>query len=435
MVKRGEQPARRASGGTDGQSSRWAVWLALCASAALHGMFGWLGSVLTSVPALDVEFAVPLEVELGFAESVTVDPATGTPDAPPPTGDEVAPPTESKPEAAGPNQPETRQPTAPEQDDADASAPADAGPPSDGSTGNDAPVELPAGTQIALRVDMSRIRRSPLADDIRGLIAAIPDWQAILAGSGIDPVEQLDRLLIATPDLSREKVVIAGRYLGEVDVVQRAVGKLSESAGVDAPFHTERGVTVARWANPDRTERIVALIGPSHFVISRRQDLPKILGIARVRSTLRNRGDAGSAETTADALLAMPDRAGLSIEVEGVQQFVRRTHMEVPARATAAALESENARIDLSATLSFADAAAARRARDFWDEKRDLYARNALVTVLGLDAPLDAASLRVSERDLRVEVSLSVNQARLLLGYLRELVQPPSTRARGKTAP
>jgi hypothetical protein len=92
-------------------------------------------------------------------------------------------------------------------------SPKDAGPtPDSGHPSKDAGSALPPGAQIAVRVDMQRIRASPIAEDVRGLLAAIPDWKALLDGSGIDPVDDIDRLLLATPNLQRSRVVIAGRY-------------------------------------------------------------------------------------------------------------------------------------------------------------------------------------------------------------------------------
>ncbi|MCZ7686408.1 MAG: hypothetical protein M5U28_49670 [Sandaracinaceae bacterium] len=36
---------------------------------------------------------------------------------------------------------------------------------------------LPAGSQIALRLDVARVRASPLAGDVREVLRAMPDWR------------------------------------------------------------------------------------------------------------------------------------------------------------------------------------------------------------------------------------------------------------------
>ena len=50
---------------------------------------------------------------------------------------------------------------------------------------------MPPGAQLALRIDMKRVRESPLGPDVTRFLHGVPDWQLILAGSGIDPVADL----------------------------------------------------------------------------------------------------------------------------------------------------------------------------------------------------------------------------------------------------
>ena len=59
---------------------------------------------------------------------------------------------------------------------------------------------------------MKRVRESPLGPDVTSFLRGVPDWQLLLEGSGIDPVSDLDRLLVATPNLQRSKLVLAGQH-------------------------------------------------------------------------------------------------------------------------------------------------------------------------------------------------------------------------------
>lgn len=294
----------------------------------------------------------------------------------------------------------------------------------------DKDTRIPAGTQIAVRVDMARIRVSPLADDVRQLLAAIPDWKALLDGSGIDPIETLDRFMIATPNLQRSKIVIAGRYLGGEQTVLEAVAKLASAQGTNSDWHTQAGVRVANWANPDETPRVIALVGPAHFTICREEDLKRVLAFAatRVQAQSTKRGAAPKeppAEHPADALLSMESNEGLSVEVEGAEQFVRRASRGVPTKLRLSATELPGPRVELRGRLIFADAEKAAAGAEFWDNLRSAYGRNALVSMLGLAEPLKQGTITQDGVEVTLTVGLTLEQTRLILGYLRELVRPP----------
>jgi len=438
---------------------RWLLSVALLGSALLHLGVVLLVGVLFRAPELDVEFTLPMDVELGTSEAVE---ATLPASPPAPLPDEAAP-------AGGAGARAGEAIDAGLRDDAgladaaivadaslaDASV-ADAGAvdagtrrkPRDAGTAALASLDgggslagdrgdasgaaagartgsslhVPPGAQIAVRVDMARLRESPLAGDVRGLLQAIPDWRALLEGSGIDPLEQLDRLLIATPNLQRDKIVVAGRYVGGEQVVRDAVQRLADARGVAAPWQREGAIPVAPWANADRTERVIALVGPRHFTISRPEDLPRVLALAAARA----RGAKGRArKEPAEALLAMEEDEGLSLEVDGVAQFVKRGRRVVPESMRLSAREAGR-NIALVGTFVYPDGAQASDARAAWDELRGTYARNPLVMLLGLAGVLADAEVAQHEDEVRVEVALTIEQTRLVLGYVRELVRPPA---------
>jgi hypothetical protein len=402
----------------------------LAVSLALHLVVGWVGSVVLEAPSLGIEFELPMDVELGLSEEVAAV-------APPPAPEPPAPP----PPAPTPGD----KPSKRRAEDAGAEPEADAGvadagperPPDDGGVadaaagliadGNATPgSRLPPGAQIAVRVDMARLRASPVSSDVRGLLAAIPDWQALLDGSGIEPVDQLDRLLIATPNLQRSKVVIAGRYVGEPTLVDDAVRRMAEARGAQARWRKgPGGVRVAPWANADETPRVLAVVGPTHFTISREEDLDRVLAIAAARASEEADGGPPTVHP-ADALLSMEEGEGLSLEVDGVANFVRKARRGVPTKLRLSAVEVPGPRVELRGRLAFDDAEKAADALRFWSAVRDSYARNGLVVLLGLSEPLRSGTLELVDSELRIKAQLSVEQTRLILGYVRELLTPPA---------
>lgn len=405
-------------------ASRWLLVATLALSLLAHAFVLVASSVFLQPPELDVEFALPIDVELGTAEGLSAAPPMPPASEPMPSDPSAAARGAGTADAAV--------------DDAgvpDAGARprdaglGDAGPRIDGGdagpavtlAGDAGVVRMPPGAQIALRVDMTRIRNSPIAPDVRRLLAAVPDWKALLDGSGIDPLSQLDRLLLATPNLQREKIVLAGRYLGGEQVVRAAVERLGQARGVPTPWHKLGNVQVAPWANADATPRAIALIGPEHFAIAREEDLPRILAIASARA--KGKKKAASAHP-ADALLSMEENEGLSVEVEGAANFVRKGRRGVPDHLRLSAIELPRLRAELRGVLSYTDEAAAADALDYVRTLRDRYASNALVALLGLSDPLEDAAIEQSENDVRVNVTLTAEQMRLILGYLRELFTP-----------
>ncbi|MEY4510912.1 MAG: hypothetical protein RLZZ450_3034 [Pseudomonadota bacterium] len=415
---------------------RWLLSVAVALSLLLHAAAAFVSLVVLRPPELDIEFELPMDVELGTAEAI------GVAEVPPPVPSE---PSEGQKPAtsglgagdaglldAGPLH-DAGSADAAVRDaavaDAAESKPRqrDAGDLVAGVADAGAAMRVPPGAQIALRVDMARIRKSPVAAEVRSLLSAIPDWKALLDGSGIDPIEQVDRLLIATPNLQRDKIVLAGRYLGGEQVVRDAVQRLATSKGVAAEWRRQGNVQVAPWANADQTERVIALVGPAHFTISRAEDLPRVLAIAAARAERSKKGARQPPQQhPADALLSMEDDEGMSLEVEGAAQFVRRGRRGIPERLRLSAIERAGERLDVLGTFTYVDAATAEDARDYWLGLRDRYASNTLVALLGLSAPLQSATVERSDSELRIKLTLSADQVRLILGYVRELLAPPA---------
>ncbi|MEM6957437.1 MAG: hypothetical protein AAF645_17220 [Myxococcota bacterium] len=207
---------------------------------------------------------------------------------------------------------------------------------------------IPPGAQIALRMDVTAIQGSPLAPHVRRLLTNIPDWDLLLNGSGIEPLRDLERLLIATPNLQRQNFVLAGRHAhperGRA-FIDETVTRMHEARGRPVRWRQVEGVDVVDWPNVDRTPRVLAVVGPHHFVICRERDLPRVLAIAQTRAERAAEEAANEAEageetpaaplgTMADALLSMDEGSALSFEVEGIHRFVRRAAERNPDRPT-----------------------------------------------------------------------------------------------------
>lgn len=378
------------------------------------------------------------------------------PDAgPPPPRKKDANPEDAPPADAAP--PSTVASTAP-------SGPADAGaaPPSAASSAaTSAPpaptglaaappsgaIALPAGAQIALRLDLAAIRASPLASDVRSLLSSIWDWKQLLDGSGVDPIGALDRVLIASPGLRRDRMVLAGALAGTgTGIVQQAVQNLARARGVRAEWTMVEGRLVAPWANQDATPRHVAVLDTQHFAIARLEDLPAVLALAEARAiaelppptTAPGAPDAGPPAppplTGPAALLWLPAGTVVSGEVDGARRLVRGNSALVPERLRIALVSLPDDRVKLEAEGSYASPDEAKAAQKVVDAERRRLSTDALVgltlRMLGLATTLDRMVVEIrEERRLYSEVELTHAQVRAILAYLRSSLEARARRA------
>jgi hypothetical protein len=283
----------------------------------------------------------------------------------------------------------------------------------------------PAGAQIALRLHIGRLRDTELANDVNMLLEALPDWRSLMDGSGLDPLRDIERLYIATPDLRRENVVIAGQYVGGDAVAERAVESLGRAHSVKARWRKRGAIRVAPWANSDETERVIALIAPEQFAIVRPDDLPRVLEVARALAQRRTVGVPATDAEAADALLGLAESETLSLSVEGARLFAKGNLRGVPERLLASVSQSDDGALDTHVIGNFESEEAAEQARAYWEEMRERYAGNALVALIGLRAPLTDATVTAAGDEVVVDTHVTLQQARVVLGFIRSALGPP----------
>lgn len=397
--------------------------LGLLGSVAVHGLvyavLRWAGTM----PGVDFEIALPSEVEFGMTEPAAPEPppASPPPQAEPPRGSaEPAPPADApkrkpKPKPKLPDAGVADTPADEAQDRAAVPA-AERGKPL-------LSAYAPEGAQIALRLHMGRVRESELAPDVRSLFQAIVDFKMVLEGSGLDPLRDLERLYIATPDLRRANIVIAGQYVGDPNLPQRAVESLAAARGETATFRREGAIRVAPWLNLDETPRVLALIGPQQFAITRSEDLPRVLQVARALAARRAR--EGSRRDPEGALLALDEGETLALSIEGARAFVRGNLRGVPERLEIQVREREGGSFEVTAQGHFEDARAAEAAAAYWQSVRDRYAGNLLVAAIGLRGPIADTEIEAKDERIELRSNASRAQARTVLGFVTNALAPP----------
>jgi hypothetical protein len=393
--------------------------LFVLASLALHvGTYAWMRWAWT-LPDTGFELVLPTTIELGVVDGTRVEmPAASPP--PNPTG--TPPP--APPAPATPPQPaakpvhahatEQKPPSPPK-------APKHAGPSAavrESVAKNGLAALQPPGAQLALRVDLDRIRESPLAADVSDLLGGIADVHALLDGSDIEPVRDLSRLFLASPNLQRSRVVMAGKYRGDEALPRNAAENLARAKGKPLEWQTQGTIPVANWENQDSTERVLALFGPSLFAITRNDDLPRVLAIAQALAQRRKpvRGEASAAE----ALLAMDEGALVTFTVENAKLFARGATDNIPERLVVAAHAPAGASIRVTSQADFATDALAERANAFWESMRQRYLRSPILAMLGVSGLLERTTLTRKGARLELESNLQLDEVRLILRFVRD---------------
>jgi hypothetical protein len=422
--------------------TRVGLTLGLCTSLLAHGVvytaLRWAGTL----PDVGIEITFPAELEFGVAEGAAlpsgalgVDAPTDAPSAP-----TAAPEPSSKPDEVSAPEPLPKpkpKPKKPKPKAADAGVddtlthPTDGGTPSgaEGSRDPQLAAYAPPGAQLALRLDMDRVRSSPLAPDAARLLAAIPDVGMILDGSGVDPIHDLSRLFIASPNLKRASFVLAGRYVGGDDVPQRAAEQLASAQGKTVKWSRRGGIRVAPWENRDETPRVLALLAPSLFAITRPDDLPRIVSVARAlaKRDARKPNDTEDPDA-ANALLAMEDHEVVAFSVENAKSFARGNAEQVPERLSISVLLDEAQAIRVVSIGVYEDDSSAAAAHAFWEKARAQFARHPLVALVGMSAPLRDMTIAVDGPRLVARTTLSLEQAQKILAFATDMLTPRPAR-------
>jgi len=341
-----------------------------------------------------------------------------------------------------------------------------------GGDGQAAETVLPAGAQLALRLDLRALRASSLREPVAALLEVLPDWRALLEGSGVEPLSDLDRLLLASPNLRRSRTLVAGRTLDGDETVRRAVAQLAAHRGQEAPWRTRLGgVPVAPWHDRDRTVREVALLGGGVFAITRPEDLPALLAVARARaggddddggSTEDGAGGGEGGETTgegegpegtpqapsagpgsddapspAEALLALPGNAVLSFEAEGARAYVSGGQATIVPERLSLTVVPAGGELALAVTGRWPDAEEAEAAESHWGRRIRAYAGHPLAGLFGVAGALQRTELDRDGRTLRARTTATPEELERVLRQARGFFAgpprpPPSPRVSGE---
>ncbi|MEM6961789.1 MAG: hypothetical protein AAF550_08625 [Myxococcota bacterium] len=415
---------RNAKGNGPFPGSQAAIWISI--SLGVHAI--WVAWLTWNAPLemhLGLEFELPIEIELGRTEEAQ-------PWSPAPTN----PASAERAAASGVqalgasarSQPDNPSKTGPPlgttssfetgANDPDAPAPKDAS--AIRPAKDDEKQRNPKGAQIALRLDMEVIRRSPIQAHVRRLLERSPDWDALLSGSGIDPVSELSRLMLASPNLQRARWMVLGSYRGDASYVRNAVARIAANRGTEVKWKRRFGVDTAPWVSKDPTPRVLSVLAPGYFSISRPQDLPRVIALAQ--------SHAVRARDWGKQLLSMDAEEACSIEVYGLSRFLKAlpsgglSGAALPERGKMSIMLEQERGFAAKAEFHFSQERGAAEASAHIQNLLPRIATQPMLRLMGFSKIVEDLTVIQDRRTIRVETSIGVSQSALITSLLQNLL-------------
>jgi hypothetical protein len=269
------------------------------------------------------------------------------------------------------------------------------------------------GDTVVMRVDMARVRDSALSADIASLVRSYPTWRELLGSSGIDPVRDFDRVLVAAPSaVTGRGTMLIRHHLSDADI-REAVLSMSVDRGTQPAWREVGGFDVVDWPAETDPPRVVVLTGPGELVVTTPNDLDRVVAVAADHRTRR------AGEELVEPALQLGDGTIATVVAEQLTEYARR-RMRHPPEAFEVVLrdDGEEGRLRLRAQGTYADAETAEAARSYYLEQRDFYAEQMLVRAVGLDRPLREATIEADGARVDVSASFTEEEIQRVLGLV-----------------
>ena len=271
---------------------------------------------------------------------------------------------------------------------------------------------VPDSSRVVSRIDMSRIRRSPVGPDIAGAIQASPAYQNWARGSGLDPVADLDSILLAGDALYSDRRVIVLRTTGDDARARDLVLRIAVAHDATPAWREEGGFAVATYPDPAlRVPHVVVLTAAHEVVIAPEDDLARVLEVARDHAARRS---TGGEVVEPQLSFAAGEVMTLSSDEppparEGYPAPPQRYRLDVVEDAT-------TGRTIVRVHGSFADEAAAAAAHGWLETQARTFADHMLVRMAQLDRPLTEARISHLGTELDASTDFTTDELRRALG-------------------
>jgi hypothetical protein len=242
--------------------------VALTPWAALIGFISWLG-LSDPVPVHDLPPITAIPVDL-IEEEPGPDPGDPQPAEQAPA---IVAPEPKVPPAEAPEAPKTakqpsKAPPKPGTGEDEENRDAEKGP--DKRLGDAVALSGSAGkladanANVRIKIDTEKVRQQPLGARIGEVLGRVPQWHDFLGPAKLDPIRDIDRILIAGPQLRDSSEVVAVlKYNVDDAAMETAIDSLVQRSSGEWLSGPPKAAT----AEADGAERIFSFIAPSLVAI------------------------------------------------------------------------------------------------------------------------------------------------------------------------
>ena len=281
----------------------------------------------------------------------------------------------------------------------------------------------PPGAHVGLHVNVRRVADSSLILEVRSLLNVIPGWQDLLEDSGLDPMRHLKQLFVATPDLRPRSLVVSARFAKNSKLIEKAVARLAKRRGAQAPWGERSSVRSAPWYGADGTPRVIALVEDGQFVITREEDLSRVISVVRILESRSGEASKVDRRAPKDLVQQFKDEA-VALSIEDTGKFVEGDVPGMPKRLRLSVKSLDEFHAGLSVIGQYPSKGDAATALAYLRGLRERLFEHPKVKFLGMVSALETLELKQDDRYVVLTAKLTMHQTRFLLDYVAEIMRP-----------
>lgn len=272
---------------------------------------------------------------------------------------------------------------------------------------------LPDDVRFRVRVDVSRIRRSPIAPDLASALTSTASYQAWAGSSGLQPIRDMDAVLVGSGGAYSDRRTIVLRYVGDEASIRDRILRMAVDHGTAPAWREVDGFAVVDYPDPALpVVHTLVLTAPHELVLAPADELARVIEVAQDHAA-RRRGD----ETIEPGLTFGPNEVLSVVSDEPMPTY--EGYPEGPQRYRLEMIDgAEGTHADLRFHGDFADAERCGAAHTWLTSQRDLYADHMLVRAAQLDRPLRTATFTRDDAALDVHLDFTVDELRRALGAM-----------------
>lgn len=290
------------------------------------------------------------------------------------------------------------------------------------------PSYLAEGSRVVARVDMARVRRSPVAEDVESAIETTSMWQSLAEGTGIHPVTDLDAAVVASDALYADRRVAVLRYTGTEAELRDRLLRVAASRQLQATWSEVDGFAVASLPVALPVPHSLVLTASHEAVVCPTDDVARVVGIA-ANHRARRAGGADGEATLEPQLAFAPGEVATAVVSDPIAP--RPGYPTPPVSFRIHAMEDDASHyVFVYVHAEFATEADAQTALDWTLRLARQYAGEFIVRGAGLSRPLEQLAGTRSGTAVDLQTNLTPDEVRRGLGAAALLQMMQSRQAR-----